>query len=115
MDIEDFFEFRADGAIRIRGHRIDLAHILPYYHDGYSPEMIGLEFPSLPLTTIYAAILYYLSNQVRVDAYMETYFASAQAAITAHEAQATSPVAQRLKALRKQCIVRMLHEGSISL
>ncbi|WP_164689793.1 DUF433 domain-containing protein [Herpetosiphon llansteffanensis] len=99
MNIEDFFEFREDGAIRIRGHRIDLAHILPYYHDGYSPEMISLEFPSLSLTAIYATIVYYLRNQAQLEIYLERYLSAAQAAIVAHEAQPRSPFIQQLKAL----------------
>jgi hypothetical protein len=35
--------------IRVRGHRVDIAHMLAYYHEGYNAELIALELPSLSL------------------------------------------------------------------
>ena len=53
--VEDYFEFE-DDAIRIKGHRIWLEHVLEYYLSGYAPEEIAREFPGLSLDKVYAAI-----------------------------------------------------------
>lgn len=43
------------------------------YQEGYSPEMIGEEFPTLPLALIHRVIAFYLDNQQEVDAYVTAY------------------------------------------
>lgn len=70
--VEDYLEFFEDtGAIRIKGHRIGLEHVLEQYKAGKSPEEIARYFPSLSLEQIYAAILYYFANRDTVDAYLQ--------------------------------------------
>jgi uncharacterized protein (DUF433 family) len=54
--------------IRVRGHRIDIAHVLAYYHEGYGAELIALELPSLSLEEVYGILTYYLHNRTVVDA-----------------------------------------------
>src|SRR5215212_7330475 len=58
------------GFISIRGSRIGLNHIVRLYRDGYSVEQIAQEFDTLPLSTIYKVIAFYLDNHTEVDAYM---------------------------------------------
>lgn len=68
MQLEDCFDVQGLDVIRIKGHRIGLEHVIERYHEGYSAEEIGQEFPGLEL--IYAAITYYLLNRAELDAYV---------------------------------------------
>ena len=49
MQLESYFEFLAEDDIRLKGHRIGIEDILKYYLNGYSPEEILSELPSLNL------------------------------------------------------------------
>ena len=71
MQIEDYFDFDEPDAIRIKGHRIGIEHVLAYYRDGFSPEQIAQEFPGLSLEKIQATITYYLRHQPEIDAYLQ--------------------------------------------
>ena len=70
MNLPDFLTLGQYGEIRLTGHRVDLAHLVHYYNDGYSPEMLWTEYPDLPLALIYKALAFYLENQSNVDAYL---------------------------------------------
>ena len=70
MQLEDYFDFLTPDDIRIKGHRIGLDDVLMYYLEGYTPEEIAADLPSLSLEKIYATITYYLHNQTEVDAYL---------------------------------------------
>jgi uncharacterized protein (DUF433 family) len=70
MVLEDCFEFISADEIRIKGHRIGIEDVVNYYVQGYSPEQIQAELPSLNLEKIYATITYYLHNRTEIDAYM---------------------------------------------
>ena|SRR5207248_1792577 len=72
MQLEDYFDFLAPNAIRIKGHRINIEHVLyEYIHRGQTPEEIVKDtFPSLTLDKVYATILYYLRNKEEVDRYL---------------------------------------------
>lgn len=70
MQLEDYFEFLDPDDIRIKGHRIGIDNVINYYLQGYSPEQILEELPSLNLEKIYASITYYLHNRSDMDAYM---------------------------------------------
>ena len=69
MTLPDFLTQDNDGAICITGHRIGLEHLVHYYEEGYSPEMLAGEYPSLRLPTIHKVIAFYLENRIEVDAY----------------------------------------------
>ncbi len=60
----------ADGEIRLTGHRIGLFHVVDRYQEGYSPEMIVEDLPTLSLALIHRVIAFYLENQSEVDAYV---------------------------------------------
>lgn len=70
MQLEDYFEFLDPDDIRIKGHRIGIDDVIDYYLDGYSPDQILEELPSLNLEKIYATLTYYLQNRRQMDAYM---------------------------------------------
>lgn len=70
MQLEDYFEFRFPDEIRIKGHRIGIEDVIKYYLDGYSPEQILMELPSLNLEKIHATITYYLHYQTEINAYL---------------------------------------------
>ena|ERR1043166_5744609 len=70
MNLPDFLTQDDAGSIRLSGHRIDLAHLLGLYIDGYSPEMLWSEYPQLTLALIHKTIGYYLDNQQMADGYL---------------------------------------------
>ena len=51
MQLPDFLTEQSAGAIRLTDHRIALEHMVHFYNQGYSPEMILGQFPSLSLAT----------------------------------------------------------------
>jgi len=94
MQLEDYFDFMgpdARNAIRIKGHRIGIEHVLSYYHEGYNPDEIAREFPGLSLEKIYATITYYLA---RLKARSEQDYAE--------WAANPSPLVERLRAVGAQ-------------
>ncbi len=70
MQLEDYFEFLDADDIRIKGHRIGIDDVIKYYLEGFTPEQILEELPSLNLEKIHATITYYLHNRREIDAYM---------------------------------------------
>ena len=70
MQLPEFLTEEPAGAIRLTGHRIALEHLVFFYNQGYVPEMILHQFPSLSLAVIYKVIAFYLENQQEVDAYV---------------------------------------------
>ena len=78
MTLPDFLKMNAYGAIRLTGHRIDLFHVVEKYQEGYSPEMLHEEYPTLCLELIHRVIRFYLANQAEVDAYVAETIAEAE-------------------------------------
>jgi uncharacterized protein (DUF433 family) len=70
MQLPDFLTEDPDGFIHVTGHRIGLQHLVFYYNEGYSPEMLFCEYPTLTLATIHKVIAFYLENQKVVDEYI---------------------------------------------
>jgi len=71
MELESYFEFINNKAIRIGGTRVGIETILRNYQQGASPEEIVLRYPTLALEQVHATITYYLANQEKVDTYLE--------------------------------------------
>lgn len=110
MQLEDYFEFLDPDDIRIKGHRIGIDHVIQYYLQGYSPEQILEELPSLNLEKIYATLTYYLQNRSEIDAYMlrlakwrEQHYQESLAN--------PSPLMQRLRAFKAQCEQELLNRS----
>src|SRR5438132_6628275 len=70
MTFPDFLIQDADGYIHLRGHRIGIQDVVHFYEEGYSPEMLFCEYPTLSLALIHKVIAFYLENQADVDAYL---------------------------------------------
>jgi len=101
MQLEDYFDFLGPDAIRIRGHRIGLEHVLAYYREGYNPDEIAQEFPGLSPEKIYAAITYYLSHRTEVEAYLARLRERSEREYQ-EWAAIPSPLVQRLQAIRAE-------------
>jgi uncharacterized protein (DUF433 family) len=70
MQLPDFLTEDPDGYIHVTGRRIGLQTLVYYYNDGYSPEMLFCEYPTLSLATIHKVIAFYLENRDEVDDYI---------------------------------------------
>jgi uncharacterized protein (DUF433 family) len=70
MILPDFLCGESTDEIRLTGRRIGLYHIVYYYNDGYSPEMLAGQFPDMPLALIHKVIGFYLENKAEVDVYV---------------------------------------------
>ena len=68
MTLPDFLIRTSGDEIRLVGHRIGLFHLVHYYNEGYSPEMLAGQYPTLSLALIHKAIAFYLENRAEVDA-----------------------------------------------
>ncbi len=109
MQLEDYFDFigsdthdpASSEAIRIKGHRIGIEHVLAYYREGYTPDEIAAEFPGLGLEKVYAAITYYLHNRPAVDIYLTHLQMHSEDAYNRWITQAL-PVIQRLRESQSQ-------------
>lgn len=55
---------------RIGDTRVSLDTLIGAYNDGYGPEEIQIQFPTLELADIHAVISYYLHNRREVDEYL---------------------------------------------
>jgi uncharacterized protein (DUF433 family) len=98
---EDFFDFSGQpSAIRLKGHRIGIEHVLEIYKDGRSAEEIAATFPSLRLEDVYASILYYLLHRPSIDAYLRDYEELGQRMMAQADSQ-PSPAGARLRELWK--------------
>ena len=71
MQLDSYFDFVNECAIRIRGHRIGIEHVLGDYCNGASPAEILLRYPTLTLEEIDATIHYYRANKHEVDEYLD--------------------------------------------
>ncbi|MBD0347297.1 MAG: DUF433 domain-containing protein [Coleofasciculus sp. Co-bin14] len=100
MQLEDYFDFLSPDDIRIKGHRIGIDNVLDYFLEGYSPEEIAANLPTLRLEEIYATITYYLHNRADIDAYLVR-LAKWREQHYQEWAVNPSPLVQRLRA-RKQ-------------
>ena len=112
MELESYFDFINENAIRIKGHRIGIEHVLRDYCEGASPEEILLRYPTLTLEKIHATITYYLANREEVNAYMKRI---AQIQEEAWQAQEQNPP-EFVVQLRKQLepYRKALRKGKLS-
>lgn len=101
IELTKYLDFTNPDAIRVKGHRLGIEHILDYYLEGYNPDEIAQEFPGLSLETVYAAITYYLANRAKMDAYMQQRHARNERAYQEWVVTPT-PLIQRLRAVREE-------------
>ena len=70
MILPDFLAQDPDGFIHVSGHRIGIEHLVHYYNEGYSPEMLACEYPTLGLSLIHRVIAFYLDHRDEIDQYV---------------------------------------------
>jgi uncharacterized protein (DUF433 family) len=70
VTLPELFSQDSTGEVLLVGHRVGLFHLVRYYNEGYSPEMLVCQFPTLPLSLVHKVIAYYLENRGEVDAYV---------------------------------------------
>lgn len=99
--LEDYFEFLDPDDIRIKGHRISIDNVLDYYLEGYTPEEIAANLPTLSLEQIHATITYYLRNRKEIDASLLRLAAWREQRYQESRAN-PSPVVQRIRAIKAQ-------------
>ena len=101
MQLQDYFDFLAPDDIRLKGHRIGIDDVLWYYLEGYTPEEIAANLPTLSLEEIHATITYYLHSRAEMDAYLSRLTAWRENRIRQCAAN-PSPVVQRLRMLKAE-------------
>lgn len=102
MNLPDFLTQDEYGAIRLTDHRIELAHLIHYYNEGYSPEMLLCEFPTLSLPLIHKTIAFYLENQAEADAYAAHWQAEIdRQRAAAKQGPGMAELRQRLEVMRR--------------
>lgn len=99
--LEDYFDFLDPDDIRIKGHRIGIDNVLDYYLEGYTPEEIAANLPTLSLEQIHATITYYLRNRKKIDTYLLRLAAWREQRYQESRAN-PSPVVQRIRAIKAQ-------------
>lgn len=67
LNLPPFLMEDAHGEILLTGHRVALYHVVDRYNEGYSPEMLLGQFPSLSLALIHKTLAFYLENKADVD------------------------------------------------
>jgi len=72
MTLPDFLSRLPTGEIRLTGSRIGLFHLVHYYNEGCSPEMLVCQYPTLSLALVHKVIAFYLENRTEVDAYVQS-------------------------------------------
>jgi uncharacterized protein (DUF433 family) len=60
----------ADGVLRVGGTRVTLDTVIDAFEEGAAAEEIVMQYDSVSLHDIYAAIAYYLENREEVAAYL---------------------------------------------
>ena len=80
MELESYFDFVGEDAIRITGTRVGIETVLWDYQEGASPEEIVLRYPTLSLEQVHAGITYYLANREKVGRYLERVIAQQEEA-----------------------------------
>lgn len=70
MKLPEFLTRDEHGQVLCSGHRIGLVDVVHFFSEGYSPEMIASQFPTLALSLVYKVIGFYLDNRTEVDRYV---------------------------------------------
>jgi uncharacterized protein (DUF433 family) len=94
-----------DGEIRLLGHRIGLYHVIYYYNQGFTAEMLLCQFPTLELALVHKVIVFYLEHREEVDRYVAQYEAEIA------RFRASSQHAPSVAELRKRLEAHMLSQA----
>jgi uncharacterized protein (DUF433 family) len=75
------------GVLRLTGTRVPIDIVVDAYERGETPEEICLQYPTLSLGSVYAAISYYLNEHASVVKYLKRRKAKAEVIRRKHEAK----------------------------
>lgn len=95
MRIPEFLH-EQDGEVRLAGHRISLCHLLSFYQEGYSAEMLHEQFPTLSMALIHKVLGFYWENMAECDAALSRTRARLEQAHAAGEHLDTAALRARL-------------------
>jgi uncharacterized protein (DUF433 family) len=70
MTLPEYITKDADGFLHVAGHRIGLQDVVDFYNEGFSPEMLLGQYPTLSLPLLNSVIAFYLENRDEIDAYI---------------------------------------------
>jgi uncharacterized protein (DUF433 family) len=73
MQLPDFLHEVEPGEIQFVGHRINLYHVMRLHHEGYTPDMLHEQLPTLSPELIRQVLAFYRANQAEVDQYVAAY------------------------------------------
>jgi uncharacterized protein (DUF433 family) len=73
MDLPSFLTRWPNGEIVLTGHRIGLYSVVDRHQQGFSPDQIHDEFPTLEPDLIRSVIAFHASHRDEVDAYVAEY------------------------------------------
>lgn len=73
MRLPAFLTQDSDGEVLLTGHRVGLYSVVRCHREGYSPERIRDEFPTLSLDQIAQVLAFYDENRAEVDEYVAAY------------------------------------------
>jgi uncharacterized protein (DUF433 family) len=108
MLLEDYFDFLSENEIRLKGHRIGLEDVLyEHIYNELTPAELAERFPTLNTEQIYAAILYYLNNRVRIDAYLARWLEHGR---RMREEQERNPTPAMLKLRRIKAALKVVEQ-----
>jgi len=105
VELESYFEFLANDAIRIAGTRVGIETVVSDYQEGASPEEIALRYPTLTLEQIHATITFYLAYPDRVIAYLQRVQQQQEAAYQQsqyHSSELIRSLRERVARLRQE-------------
>jgi uncharacterized protein (DUF433 family) len=102
FDFEEFETPHGKGArFRLKGHRIDIEHVLNFVNQGYSPERIVTEvYPTLDVDKVRACIDFYRESKERVDQAVASSERIGEAYYQEYLKKPVPPVVERLRALK---------------
>ena len=98
VELPPFLTRRADGEIVVTGTRVALYHLVFYFNQGESPEMLAARYPHIRIALVYQLIGFYLDHQPAVDSYVAAYQAELDRLRTAGPVLNTAELRRRLAA-----------------
>jgi uncharacterized protein (DUF433 family) len=89
------------GVLLVQPTRVPLATVAAAFHEGATAEQIAQQYPSVPLTSVYQVIGYYLQHRSELDQYLLRHSAEQDAVRALNESRWPSEgIRERLLARR---------------
>jgi uncharacterized protein (DUF433 family) len=84
-------------AMRIKGTRVGLEHLISAYNEGYTAEELAMQYRTVALEQIHGVLAYYLANKTAVDEYLRICVQQADALRLELERRPVPEVVSRLR------------------